>query len=84
MRITKAFAEPKSFPIVLNYSKNHIDTIFNFSIQPLSLAPVPKSKERSRIKVSSRFDNSSFHSFSAINVLNGNQVLELQSRRREP
>jgi hypothetical protein len=83
MRITKAFAEPTSFPIVLNYSKNHIGTIFNFSIQPFR-SPVPKSKERSRIKVSSRFDNSSFHSFSAINVLNGNQVLELQSRRREP
>jgi len=83
MRITEAFAEPTSFPIVLNYSKNHIDTIFNFSIQPLSL-PLFQNQERSGIKISSRFDNSSFHSFSAINVLNRNQVLELQSRRREP
>jgi len=44
MRITKAFAEPTSFPIVLNYSKNHIGTIFNFSIQPSRSADLNQKK----------------------------------------
>jgi|GEM_PF-3887092 hypothetical protein len=79
----KSICRTNVFPIVVNYSKNHIGTTFIFQFT-FSLPAVPKSKERSGIKVSSRFDNSPFYSFSVINVQNANQDLELQSCPREP